>query len=548
MPRTPRFKTGSIDDLFRQLRYAPTDTRERLLVQAERLVEEIEPGRAYPEEFVVYRITGYRPAGLEPGVMLVGDALLADLAVFVRRLSESLRLDASCERRGAAEPVDELARRLGVSNRTVRRWHQRGLLLHSVTDGRGVRRLACYRSSLDAFRRRIGDTELARASRFSRVQDSDERAIIAQAVELARTERLSRQAIAKRLAPRHGRAVETIRLLLARHEEAVGHRVFPGIEHTDGQERRIIHRAASRGLLASEIAHRLGRSSLTIRRVINRHRLDRLRHQSVTYVSLPTFSLEGAADVILAPAWVRFGLAPPGEVDAVALLTACRDADSPASPVLEARVASLNYLKHRCVTMLREADREPSDELLDRAETDLRWAAMLKRSIVRDLLPTAVARANAAIARPLLQQSAETIRSMILLLVSEISQTVETFDPGGRQRLERVVAYNTERALARRVGGHQPGRAGARHAPGSIPLDDPLARLSPWQPVVEAPLRLLRRVDRLTGVVRDVFVARHGLSGEAPLTVAEISERFGWSHRRTDRLLRESMAIVLRSS
>lgn len=547
MPRAPRFKTGAIEDLFRQLRYAPTETRERLLEQAERLAVEVQPGRAYPEEFVVFRVTGYRPRSLEPGVMLVGDALLADLAVFIRRLSETLPLPSRSESRGESETIERLAERLGVTDRTVRRWHQRGLLLHSVIDGRGERRIACYAASLEAFRRRVGDEELERAASFSRVESEAEHAIIAEAIELAQKERLSRQAIARRLAPRHDRAVETIRSVLARHEERVGRRVFPGIERTDAQERRLIVRAASRGLLVAEIARRLGRSPITIRRVVNRERLERLRGLSVTCVKLATFDLEGAAEVILAPAWVRFGLAPPATEDAIAMLQSFPSTPGPDPASLEARLAGYNFLKHRAVGLTSGFSGEPTDERLDRAETDLRWSAMLKRTIVRDLLPIGVARVNATIARPLIQQSAEMIRAMLSLLIEAISEAVESFDPGGRHRIERVAAYAAERALARQGGVEPVGRAGARHAPGSVPLADPFHRLLSWQAEIECPLRLLRRSARLSGARRDVFAARHGLAGEAPMTVEEVMERFGMSHRRIDRLLREAASMLRRS-
>lgn len=98
-----------------------------------------------------------------------------------------------------------------------------------------------------------------------------------------------------------------------------------------------------------------------------------------------------------------------------------------------------------------------------------------------------------------------------------------------------------------KAGVEPVGRAGARHAPGSVPLADPFHRLLSWQAEIECPLRLLRRSARLSGARRDVFAARHGLAGEAPMTVEEVMERFGMSHRRIDRLLREAASMLRRS-
>ena len=61
MPRVARFRTTAIGELCRQLMYAPAEARRRHLDAAERLVAEIEPGQIYPQDFVIFRITGYRP-------------------------------------------------------------------------------------------------------------------------------------------------------------------------------------------------------------------------------------------------------------------------------------------------------------------------------------------------------------------------------------------------------------------------------------------------------------------------------------------------------
>src|SRR5262245_58245432 len=99
MPRAPRFTISVIEELFAQLEYAPAETRSRQMDAAERLVADIDPQMNYPEEFVVYRITGYRPDRSGEATMFVGLALRADLVNMVLRLSRGLKLRPNHARR-----------------------------------------------------------------------------------------------------------------------------------------------------------------------------------------------------------------------------------------------------------------------------------------------------------------------------------------------------------------------------------------------------------------------------------------------------------------
>ena len=91
---------------------------------AERLVAEIDPSRNYPEEFVVYRITGYRPDRGGPPVTLVGEALVPDLVNLVQGLSQGLDLSWNDGGRTAV-PLIRWIRRLKVSGKTLQRYRMR---------------------------------------------------------------------------------------------------------------------------------------------------------------------------------------------------------------------------------------------------------------------------------------------------------------------------------------------------------------------------------------------------------------------------------------
>ena len=74
MPRAPRFRITAIEELYRQIQFAPASTREREMNAAEQLVADIDPAQTYPQEFVTYRITGYRPEHVDEPMMFVGEA------------------------------------------------------------------------------------------------------------------------------------------------------------------------------------------------------------------------------------------------------------------------------------------------------------------------------------------------------------------------------------------------------------------------------------------------------------------------------------------
>src|SRR5262245_28919443 len=127
MPRVARFKIAAIEDLLRQLEYAPPERRRRQMEAAERLIADVDPLRNYPIDFIVFRITGYRSDRSDEPVTLVGQALVPDLVNLVQTLSENLDSRAD-EIDAQSLPIDELAARLNVSQKTIQRYRKQGLV------------------------------------------------------------------------------------------------------------------------------------------------------------------------------------------------------------------------------------------------------------------------------------------------------------------------------------------------------------------------------------------------------------------------------------
>ena len=214
MPRVAQFKVAAVAELFRQLEYAPPETRARQMDATERLIDDIDPAQNYPEDFIVYRITGYRPDRVEEPVTLVGEALRPDLMNFVLQLSRGLGLAVNHAGRTAMS-LPEVAAKLDVSAKTVQRYRRQGLVCHSVVFRGGGPRLACFDDSLARFMQ-AHQPQIDHAATFTRMNGDMESAIIEQARQLRDAKHLSLNETAKRLASEHGRAHETIRQLLRR--------------------------------------------------------------------------------------------------------------------------------------------------------------------------------------------------------------------------------------------------------------------------------------------------------------------------------------------
>src|SRR5438270_10981340 len=119
-----KFRLDSIAGLARQLTFAPHDTRAAQVQSAEELLHLIDPAKAYPLDFVIFKITGYHPRSVSED-LLTGLALEHDLGLLIERVSDTLDMETG----GLAEPVltiDDVSERFNVTSKTIQRWRRRG--------------------------------------------------------------------------------------------------------------------------------------------------------------------------------------------------------------------------------------------------------------------------------------------------------------------------------------------------------------------------------------------------------------------------------------
>src|SRR5947209_571951 len=86
-----RFRIDSLAALARQMAFTPQDARAAQVSCAEELLHSLDPGKAYPYSFVVFRITAYNPKAA-PTDLLTGLALQHDLGLLIEQVSDTLNL------------------------------------------------------------------------------------------------------------------------------------------------------------------------------------------------------------------------------------------------------------------------------------------------------------------------------------------------------------------------------------------------------------------------------------------------------------------------
>ncbi len=538
MPRISSFRITAIDELYKQLKYAPDAARQRQMEAAERLAGEIEPAQLYPHDFVIYRITGYRPDRSEASPALVGEALVGDLAAFIGHLSHDLDL-ASCEQPRSPVPLREAARRLNVSTKTLQRYRRRGLVCHYLVFPDGAKRLACFEDALQRFVQQHRE-RVDRAAAFTRVGGADLGGMIDAARETRRLHGLSLGATARRLAVRYGRSHETLRGILKQHDRRSVEPIFGDRGSIKMREAALICRAARMGMSPSRLARRLGRTTPTVHRAINVGRRQQLDSFGLAWVPLAVLADAEAVSTLAREPAIVTGLIPlEARVDALGLVESTRlDADEDR---LDAEAATLlagfNMLKRRAAGAVGGLPRYPASGVLDAIETDLRWATLLKRRLLGLGLPSAVAAIEQFVGRPLDQQPREEVLVLVRLAIDVVSASIESINPDRGQRTSHVCAYAMSRALAKGSGPPPAGRAGTKHRPRGVVLNRPFEMLCPWQFALGLRADLRALVDRLPTPGRELVRDRYGLGGNQPCSLARLAEQTGRTPTAVARLL-----------
>jgi RNA polymerase primary sigma factor len=293
-------KSHNLAQLLMQLRFTPEKKRRKQLDAAEKLFAIIDRDKEYPYEFVCFRITGFQPKSEIESELIKGDELLEDLRIFIFKLSGKLANPVT-EQSQKIYGIEELAKTIGVSTKTIYRWRKQGLIGRKYIFDDGIRRLGFIQSTVDEFF--ATHPELAgKAKNFSRLTDQQKQQIIKQAVMLASGTNLSRYQIIDKISTKTGKCHETIRYTLLNYEN----------EHPDKfifkksagvitpAQAAEIYRLYKQGCSIKELMARFERNKSSIYRIINRRRAKALLGRKIEFVASDEFTEHDVKERILA--------------------------------------------------------------------------------------------------------------------------------------------------------------------------------------------------------------------------------------------------------
>lgn len=282
-----------------QVRFAPPARRWEQIVRAERLLDELEPSKLYPYQYVCFRVTDYRPDSY-PDLIIPGDDLKHDLFLFMDEVSRSLPALPVEE---VAEPVltlEEVSQRLKVSPKTISRWRECGLIGRRVVCN-GRRQLAFPQALVEKFVA-ANATRVERGSRFTHLSELEKDEILRRAKRLSCVSCGNLTEVSRRIARRLGRSIETVRYTIKNFDRTHPEQaLFPKVTGSlDEQAKHFIYNSYHRGLTVETLAKRYDRTRTSVYRVLNEVRAQRLLSQPLDYIDNPTFAQPGIEREILA--------------------------------------------------------------------------------------------------------------------------------------------------------------------------------------------------------------------------------------------------------
>jgi len=269
------------------------------MARAERLLAEIDQGKEYPYQYVVYRLTDYRPDAY-PELLISGQDLVHDLGSMIADLARSM---PAVPVESVAEHVltlDEISKKLNVTTKTINRWRKRGLIgLPVLVNGR--RHVGFLPSLVDPFLT-SNKTRVEKSSHFSQLTQEEKDEILRRARRFTRLGAGSLTEISKRIARRLGRSPETVRYTIKNFDrEHPEQALFPSLSGTfDPATKLMIYNSFRRGIPVDTLAKRFSRTRSSMYRVLNEIRAQRFMDQSIDYIYHASFDDPAQESLIIA--------------------------------------------------------------------------------------------------------------------------------------------------------------------------------------------------------------------------------------------------------
>ncbi len=524
------YKNPWVQQLRDQQQVAP---REQLIARidaAERLIASVDVDQHYQSGQVLEHLD--HDDELTAAERKVhGRDLVHDLRLLVEDLSDAAELPAD----GMGEQVftvEELARQFNVSTKTISRWRALGLVSRRlVFDGR--KRVGFLRSSVDRFVRNNAD-RVERGARFSQLTDEQRAEFVDHARELAASGSVQSE-IARRLAERSGRSVETIRAALKQHDiDNPAAAIFPqlGGPLTEAQKHNV-YQAYRRGASVDKLCSDYNRTKTTVYRVINEVRAERIMELPLDLIDNPRFSRKGAENACLgdmpaADSPTRKPRRPTGLPPYLASLYEM--------PLLTREqeqhlFRKYNYLKYRAAKLRKELDVEqPKAALMDEIEELYEEIVATKNQIARANLRLVVSIAKRHV----------TPDQNFFELVSDgnvsLLRAIEKFDFARGNKFSTYASWAIMKNFARTIPGEYRQRDRFRTSYDELfaatqeNRGNPMVEERAQSDRLEKIQRILQKLDERE---QQIIIGRFGLDhNREPLTLKEVGAEMGVTKER----------------
>ncbi|MCD4823702.1 MAG: sigma-70 family RNA polymerase sigma factor [Phycisphaerae bacterium] len=492
-----KYKNKAMEELAAELCSGLLRLRKGYLDAAEELLRLVGSDQAYPYDFVVYRLTGYRPPKSQATEnLLEGRSLRSDLLQAILDISASFDLST----RDYDEAVYDsaaLAKQFKISTKTIQRWRARGLPARRMYFPDGKRRVAFLERSVSWFFRQHA-SQVQRSTKFSQLTSEERQDILRRARRMASFTQCNMGDVVRRLARRTGRVMETIRYTIRRHDkEHPDDAIFPRLLHSLGDmEKRRIYRSFLQGYSAVELAREFHRTRSSIYRIVNELRAIQLLKRPISYVDNEQFSLPDAEKTILAAhkalkskaSGKTAGIRPPRDLPPylqslykMPLLKAENERDL---------FCRYNFFKYKADMLRQTIDlRHVRASQVKQVESYLLRANSLKNQIVRANLRLVVSIAKKHISGPL----------SLFELISDgnisLMRAVEKFDFARGFRFSTYASWAIMRNFARSVPKERYQLD--RFSTGHEEVLDIAAGLRSYNPMSDNPAELRESIDVL---------------------------------------------------
>lgn len=550
MPALSAIRTGVIETLAAELRFAGKATLVRHLERIEGLAPGIDSDGVYPAEFLVFRVTGYRPESMGAGLdeLIPGEVVLGDLSALAERISESAKITESDVGVAGEDhwTIDGLAERWGVSRKTVERYRRKGLVARRVDRGSGHRAVVFMRDAVEWFEQRHED-RIGNAAGFSRMSDSMRAKIVRDAKRYVAWLGWNRSRVCERISQRIGRSMESVRLVLVQHDEQApkGERIFRMVGAAGDEEQVEMLRESLRGKRSGTIGARLGRSAMSVSRGVNRARRGLILDAGF---GVSAVDLDDAVDEgILEEQVVRSGLDTRGATDLAGLIGQMREQHAAVVYEQTARARAVGALRIRCERLCAQLHPStPSGRVLDEIETAMRWMMLLRIELAATQLGLMLSTIEERIGGPIDTLAPGRVAEILSDAISVVHSVVERFEGAGNRRLAAPVGLSMARWCAHLDDVAVPvteGKAGRRLIAGYEVKDWTRSLWARWwwlRPEVLGDGSL----EGATDADRELLTRRYGLGGEQPWTLGELGEAMDTPAMHAGRMVQGALRRV----